>query len=400
MIELIKDTIQRYHNLFSTNPEYLVIAPGRVNLIGEHTDYNLGYVLPVAIDRNVIIAAGNRHDDMLNLHTVDLQASISTSLSNLTNDTAALWSNYPMGVAYILRKKGYRLHGANLCIRGNIPIGAGLSSSAALEVGSAIAFNNLNGLNLSLIDLIKISHEAETDFVGVHCGIMDQFIAIMGKHRHALLLDCQSLKYDYILCPTGVKLVVCDTGVRRELARSAYNKRQEECNEAVRQIAKEFRDISSLREVTSEQLETVKKKLSAIQYKRAKHVITENGRVLKGVDALRECNLPVFGSLMLESHLSLRDYYEVSCRELNVFVEVAMKSESVYGARMTGAGFGGSAICLVAEDAVDSLVDLLRSEYPKRAGRSLTMYLASTGDGAAIINPKVSLIPKIIAESS
>lgn len=397
-MELIKDTIVRYKKIYGSDPAVIVMAPARINLIGEHTDYNQGYVLPVAIDRTIIIAAGNRRDKMLFLHTVDLQASISTSLSHLEYDSAALWSNYPKGVAFILQRLGYHLHGANFCIRGNIPIGAGLSSSAALEVASTIAFNYLNDFKIPLIELIKISQAAETDFVGVQCGIMDQFISLIGKSNHALFLDCRSLDYRYIPCPDKVRLVVCDTGVRRELTRSAYNQRQLECEEAVSELRKGYPLIKSLRDISLDQLKEAEQQLTPISMKRALHVVSENDRVLESVKALENRDYNKLGRLMVESHDSLRDNYEVCNRELNLCVDITLGTEGVYGARMTGAGFGGSVVCLVTEDAIDLLVDRLRSDYPRQVGHSLTIYLASSGDGASIINPKVSMIPTSVAQ--
>jgi len=392
-MQLIEDTIQRYKKIYGSEPSYIVTAPGRINLIGEHTDYNLGYVLPVAIDRSIIIAVGNRRDKMLFLHTVDLQASVSSSLAKLEYDSTALWSNYPKGVAYIFQNNGYKLQGANFCIRGNIPIGAGLSSSAALEVASAIAFNTLNGLQLPDIELIKISQLAETDFVGVQCGIMDQFISMIGKSNYALFLDCKSLEYRYIPFPKQLKLVVCDTGVKRELRNSAYNQRQLECVEAVNELNKKYKMINSLRDITLDHLRESDDSLSSISVKRAMHVVTENIRVLASVQALESNDYKKLGELMIESHKSLRDDYEVSNKELDVCVDILLKIDGVYGARMTGAGFGGSVICLAKQDAIDTIVERLRTEYQRNIGRSITIYLASSGDGAKIFDLRNSAIP-------
>jgi galactokinase len=387
LTELVQDTIERYRQLYGESPSVVVSAPGRVNLIGEHTDYNDGFVLPVAIDRKIVIAAGKRNDMHIRLHSVDLLASADFSLDSIHYHDEHLWMNYTAGVAYIFQKRKYPLSGANMCIRGNIPIGAGLSSSAALSVASVLALSTLNDVKISHIDAISLAQQSETEFVGVQCGIMDQFISVMGKKNHALFLDCKSLKYEHVPFPTGVRLVICDTGSRRELAYSAYNQRRAECEDAVRQLAKRFHGIASLREITREQLPEIESMLSPIARKRTFHVVTENDRVLKSVEALKKDDMNQFGKLMVESHNSLKYYYEVSSKELDAFVDIAVEAEGVFGARMTGAGFGGSAICIVKNENVDDLVYRLRKEFPKRAGRSLTIYISSIEDGAMVFNP-------------
>jgi len=398
-MEIIADTIERYRRLFGTEPTIVATAPGRVNLVGEHTDYNDGFVLPVSIDRCIVIAAGPRSDDMLSLHTADLQASVSVPMSHLGGQADALWTNYPKGVAATLQSQGYRLRGANLCIRGNIPIAAGLSSSAALEVASALVFRELNNISLPAFRLIQIACAAERQFVGVHCGIMDQFVSVMGKKDHALFLDCRSLDFSYIPFPAGVRLVICDTGVRRELARSAYNQRRAECENAVREIAATLPDVHSLRDVTMERFHAIEESLTPVSRKRALHVISENARVIRSVAAMQAKDLSALGTLMIQSHISLCDNYQVSSRELDAFVDIATATDGVYGARMTGAGFGGSVICLVDETRLDGLVDRIRLEYPKIAGRSLTVYLAFPGDGAALLRPAQPMTPMLIAQA-
>ena len=392
-MELISDTIQRFRQLYREDPEIIVTAPGRVNLLGEHTDYNNGFVLPVAIDRNIIIAASRRSDEMLCMHTVDFQDSVRVLLTKNTFDDRQLWSNYPKGVAHVFWSNGFRTSGANFCIRGNIPTAAGLSSSAAIEIASAIAFRFLNELDLSVVDLIKFSQKAEIEFVGVHCGIMDQFVSVMGKKDHALFLDCMTLEHQHIPFPHNAQLIICDTGVKRELARSEYNQRKAECDEAARQLSLLKPDVKSLRDVSTEEFQEFEKSLTPLSRKRARHVLSENQRVLKSVDAMRRNDLREFGKYMVESHVSLRNDYEVSCKELDVFVDIATESDGVYGARMTGGGFGGCAICIVADDKIDELVDHLRTEYPRHAGKSLTIYLSSPNDGATVIFPKQSLTP-------
>lgn len=397
-MELILDTIRRYRQLFSVDPDVVITAPGRVNLIGEHTDYNDGYVLPVAIDRMIVIAAGRRADDALHLHSVDLQAMTILPLSDLAANRNQLWANYPAGVAHIFLTNGHTVGGANFCIRGNIPIAAGLSSSAAFEVASAIAFRQLNRLELPLRHCIKLAQRAEIEFVGLQCGIMDQFVSVMGKKGHAVFLDCLTLTHEYIPLPAGVRIVICDTGLRRELTLSAYNKRKAECMEAVKQLARHTSSIRSLRDITMEQFQTMGRFVTPTLKRRVHHVLSENERVLKSVEAMRRGDLHEFGKHMIDSHLSLRDNYEVSCRELDAFVDIAIEAEGVFGARMTGAGFGGSGVCLVAEQYIDDLVTRLRLEYPKQAGRSLTVYLAVAEDGAMIYNPQDLSTPLFVSQ--
>lgn len=396
-MDLILDVLKRYHQLYGTDPEVIVRAPGRVNLIGEHTDYNNGFVLPVAIDKSIVVAAGRRRDNILHFHTVDFQKSIEISLEKLEYNENSLWANYPMGVASMLLMEGHTLSGANFCIRGNVPIAAGLSSSAAIEIASMLAFLHLNKISLPLREVIHLARKAETDFVGVQCGIMDQFVSVYGKRDKAVFLDCKSLEHKYVAIPKGVALVVFDTGVRRELARSAYNRREAECEDALREISKLRREVSSLREISREEFETVRHKLNTVVQKRAFHVISENERVLKSVEFLQNNDVRGFGQLMFESHRSLRDDYEVSCPELDTFVAIAEESKGVLGARMTGAGFGGSAIALIQNDALDDFVKHVRGEYPKRASHSLTIYLPSIGDGAAIATAETSWNPVLVS---
>jgi galactokinase len=397
-MDLIKSTIDYYRETFGAAPEVVAQTPGRVNIIGEHTDYNEGYVLPIAIDRSMVVAAGKRSDDLLSLMTVDMQASVQVPLSHLEYDPKNRWSNYVTGVAKILIDRGYRLTGANICIRGTIPIGSGLSSSAALEVASAIALATLNNLPLTMSEIIHIAHSAESMFVGVQCGIMDQFTVVRAQQNHALFLDCQSMEYTQVPYPKNVQLIVCDTGIRRELTQSGYNGRHHECKEAVSIIANEYPGIRSLRGISWSQFQKIDGKFPANLRKRTRHVISENQRVLQSVKAMQANDLASLGELMTESHISLRDDYEVSCPELDAFVDIAISLDGVYGARMTGAGFGGSAICLAAENKIDLLVDLLRSEYPRRAGRSLMVYLASPSNGAFVIKPKESMTPVSLAQ--
>ncbi|MBI4546572.1 MAG: galactokinase [Ignavibacteriae bacterium] len=396
-MDLVTETIRQYRRCYGKDPILVVTAPGRVNLIGEHTDYNDGFVLPVAIDRHICIASAPRNDHIIKLHSVDFQSSVTVPLSNLTPNDQIRWVDYPKGVADQFLKRGYSLTGANFCIKGNIPIAAGLSSSAALEVASAITFRQLHQLQIGNLDLIKLAEKAEMEFVGVNCGIMDQLICVLGKKDHALFLDCKTLEYRYVPFPEGIDLVICDTGIRRELARSAYNKRREECVEAVRQLTTYRHGLTSLRDISSEEFEKVQQKLSPILRRRVLHVISENERVLRTSEAMKKNDVELLGKLMIDSHMSLRNNYEVSSKELDTIVDIAVETAGVFGARMTGAGFGGCAICIVAKEKTEELVERLNTEYPNRTSHSFAVFLTKPANGSAVVKPQESLTPITVA---
>lgn len=369
---------------FRSSPECIVTAPGRVNLIGEHVDYNGGFVLPAAINRWTSIAAGPRDDTSLLIHAENLGATMLLDLKDLTPRRSGAWSNYTAGVAHFMQQRGMTLKGANLLIKGTIPRGSGLSSSAALEIASAYIFTTLNNLSLPAIEVVKLCQRAENDFVGVKCGIMDQFISCLGKKDHAMKIDCRSLDYDHIPFPAGVRLIVCDTAVKRALAASEYNKRREECDRGVAALAAVVPGITTLRDITPEQLRTHEQDLEPTVRKRCRHVVSEIERVEQSATVLRSGDLVAFGQMMYASHASLRDNYEVSCTELDAVVEISSSVDSVLGARMTGAGFGGCAICLVRESAVEAVTERLRLEYPKRTGKTPGIVVCTFEDGVSV----------------
>lgn len=381
---LIYETLTLFQNTFHENPQICVIAPGRVNLIGEHTDYNDGFVLPAAINKYIIIAASPREDRKVAIYSDDFFMLVEVSLDTLEPSEEIFWSNYITGVAFYLQRLGDTLKGANLFIKGDIPQGAGLSSSAALEMAAAYTFSTLNDLHHTDLEIIKLCQQTENEFVGVPCGIMDQFISCLGKKNHALFLDCRTLGYEHVKIPTDAKLLVCDTGVKRELAASEYNRRREECQIGVQQLASVLQDISALRDVSMQQFYEHQHLLNTTLQKRCQHVISENERVEKSVQVLKREDLAAFGSLMYQSHFSLKNDYEVSCDELDVVVDICAECEGVYGARMTGAGFGGSAICLVQQEHVREVVERLNAEYPEKTGRKLSVYVCSIEDGVKI----------------
>ncbi|MEW6511427.1 MAG: galactokinase [Bacteroidota bacterium] len=371
-----------YRNRFGSPPSIVASAPGRVNLIGEHTDYNEGFVFPAAIDRSIAVAVGPRNDGRLVMCSASMQGETAFALDRLFPSERRAWTDYLVGVAALLRERHGSLRPANICVHGVVPRGSGLSSSAALELATAFGLIAFNGIDIPPLDIITLCQRAEHEYAGVLCGIMDQFISCLGKRSHALMLDCRSLEYELVPIPPGVVLLVCDTGVRRALASSAYNQRRSECAEGVRLFASHRPGISALRDVTDDDLNAHASELTPVVLKRCRHVIHENARVVRSARALREGDLSEFGKLMYDSHLSLRDDYEVSCAELDAVVDICAEAEGVFGARMTGAGFGGSAICLAREEAASEITARLLKEYPRTTGKSPSVYVCAVDDGA------------------
>jgi len=350
-------------------------APGRVNLIGEHTDYNEGYVLPVPIDRHVWIAAGRRGDRTVNLWADDLHERAEFQVDGTEYDGEHRWANYVIGVADVLLRKGYVLGGADMVIKGDVPQGAGLSSSAAIEMASARAFAGLFGLEIDPVEMAYMGKSAENEFVGVQCGIMDQFVSALGRPDHALLIDCRTNEYDHIPLDPGFKVVVVNTMVKRELASSAYNERRAQCEEGVRLLRTSLPHVRALRDVSIEDFEKHQHGLPDVVLKRCRHVISENSRVLEAVEALRAKRLDRFGEFMYESHESLRDDYEVSSPELDALVEAARGTPGAVGARMTGAGFGGCTVNMVRKEDARGFTRTIRDRYRDITGLEAEVYL-------------------------
>ncbi len=384
-------------------PLVLAWAPGRVNLIGEHTDYNQGLVLPVAVDRVSALAGRRRDDGIVRLFSRHYQETASFALAGLTPATSAEraatlpgWARYPLGVAAALQGAGYALPGADAAIAGDVPLGAGMSSSAALEVATGTFFAALAGLQIQPLALAQLCQQAEHHAVGVLVGILDQAASCLGRAGQAILLDCRSLAYEYVpFHLPDVALVVCDTGVRRELAASAYNERRQQCEEAANLLGEAMladaaaqpdtlpppQPVTSLRDVSPEAFARYAAALPETLRKRARHVLDENARVLRAVEALRAGDAPRLGALLYESHASLRHDYEVSSPELDTLIDIARQTPGVFGARLTGAGFGGCALALVRRDAVEALRAALARDYPTRTGRQATIYPCAVGDG-------------------
>lgn len=385
--ELKNKFIESYHG----NEEGIRVfsSPGRVNLIGEHTDYNGGYVFPAALTLCSTIIARPRNDRMMNLIATDLDIQVESSLDRLDEYKTLKWGNYQLGVADELQKAGYKLTGCDLLYHDTVPLGAGLSSSAAIEVATAIMLvslgNTAHGLNQSLdmVQMALISQKAENNYVGVNCGIMDQFASAMGKANHAIFLNCRDLSYKHVpLNLKGYKIVIINTNKKRGLADSKYNERRSQCEQAYDILKKFVPEASCLGEISIESFDKYKHEIKdEVIRNRAEHVIAEDDRVLKSVEALKNDDIQLFGKYMIESHNSLRDLYEVTGVELDTLVEEALKVEGVAGSRMTGAGFGGCTVSIVREDAVERFKEKVGKGYTQRTGLTPLFYISEVGDG-------------------
>jgi galactokinase len=385
---------QRFVQRFGTSPR-IYQAPGRVNLIGEHTDYNDGFVMPAAIGFYTQVAVGPRPDQKLVIYSENYSEQVEFELDHLPEARAGHWSDYLIGVVKMIRLSGKKLGGSDLLVDGNVPQGAGLSSSASIEVAVGYAFLDLsdraanqNTMGEKKIDRTKLAllcQQAENEFVGARCGIMDQFVASHGKRGHALLLDCRSLEHRQLPLPDDVSLAICNTMVKHSHAGGEYNQRRAECEAGVRGLSKYLPKMRALRDVTPEDLEAYGHELPAVVMRRCRHVVSENARVLQAAAALELGDLQAFGTLMLESHRSLRDDFEVSCYELDLMVELAEKVEGVYGTRMTGGGFGGCTIALVRSDCVEAFQRMVGGGYERSTDCKPEIYICSAADGVGLV---------------
>jgi galactokinase len=377
-VNLIRDQFEQHYGI---HPRLIVRAPGRVNLIGEHTDYNDGFVFPAAIDRATYVAARPRDDNKVHMVAVDLGDEDEFELDNIEFSTAHSWSNYVRGVAKALLVAGHQLGGANVLISSDVPRGSGLSSSAALEVATGYTFQLLSHLNILGEELALLAQGAENTFVGVQCGIMDQFISALGRQDHALLLDCRDLSYRPIPLPPDAKIVVCDSHMPRSQAGSAYNQRRKDCDQAVELFKQWYPKTIALRDITVEQFQAHESDLPEPVRARARHVITENDRAVRGAAALESGDVATFGQLMNESHISLRDDYEVSIPEMDLLVAAAQTVPGCYGSRLTGAGFGGCTVSLVQEQQVEQFKRDVAAAYLEKTGRETTISVCRASDG-------------------
>jgi galactokinase len=371
-----------FASTFGRTPR-LFRAPGRVNLIGEHTDYNDGFVLPMAIDCETVVAAHAREDRLVRALSMNLDERVEFDLDHPGTPQRGLWLDYLEGVAVALEHDGMRLKGADMMILSDVPRGAGLSSSAALEVSVGLALASVAGQDVAKVNLALAGQRAEHEYVGTKCGIMDQFIAALGQKGHALLIDCRSLTATPVpLDTTQMRVVICDTGVQHELSSSEYNTRRQECERGVEILKEVLPGIRALRDVSVADFDRYQETLPEPVRRRCRHVVTENERTLQAVEALRRNDLKELGRLMELSHRSLRDDYEVSCAELNLLVEIAGNFQGCLGARMTGGGFGGSTVNLVRRDALEEFQDVISKEYFRVTNTGTKIYVSDAGDGA------------------
>ena len=370
---------------FGVAPDVIARAPGRVNLIGEHTDYNDGFVFPVAINRDVYVAARATRDGRARLYAANFRRRTEFPLEDIRHHPSERWSHYERGVVLMLQRAGHAVGGFQAAIDGDVPSGAGLSSSAAVEVATATALKALFGLKLDLVQMAVLCQKAENEFVGVNSGIMDQFISALGRRGAALLVDCRSLEHRHVPLAGDVQIVVADTAVKRGLVDSEYNSRRAECEEAVRLLAARLPGVRALRDVSLADFEPLAGELPDVVRRRARHVISENERVLESVRALEAGDLSTFGRLMYESHASLRDDYQVTVPQLDVLVDAARNVPGMLGSRMTGAGFGGCTVSLMETGAVDEFLRLVPDHYRRQTGIDPRVYVCQVVDGAEVV---------------
>jgi galactokinase len=362
----------------------IVRSPGRVNIIGEHTDYNNGFVLPAAIDKAIYVAITPREDETIRLYSGEFDEDFNTTLSEM-KPTDRVWPNYILGVADQFRKKGYIIRGFDLSIDGDVPIGSGLSSSAAVECATAMALNTIFHLDLPKLELVFRAQKAEHVFAGVMCGIMDQFASVFGKKDHVIRLDCQSLDFEYVpLKLEGCKILLLNTNVKHSLASSEYNTRRAQCEQGVALVKAHDPEVNSLRDITIDQLDRYVKPADEVIYRRCKYVVEEKERLLTGCEDLKRGDIRSLGKKMFATHDGLSHDYEVSCPELDFLVDAVRDNPAVLGARMMGGGFGGCTINLVEEAAIEGLVHDLGLAYKKEMGKELTAYIAQIEDGTSI----------------
>ena len=387
----IKEMKQKFIEIYGGSEKDLRVfaSPGRVNLIGEHTDYNGGYVFPAALTLNSTVITRARTDRQIGLAATDLEVRVKADLDKLQDYKDLKWGNYQLGVADELQKAGYLLTGCDFLFHDTVPLGSGLSSSAAIEVVTALALVTLGyeaqGITkvVDMIEMAKISQTAEHNYIGVKCGIMDQFASAMGKENHAIFLDCKDLSYKHVpLDIKGYRIVIANTTVKRSLATVKYNERRTECEKGLEILKQVLSDKNCLGEISMAEFNANKHLIEdEVVRKRVEHVIAEDDRVLRSMEALGKQNITEFGKLMNQSHDSLRDLYEVTGVELDTLNEEALKLEGVMGCRMTGAGFGGCTVSIVAEGAVDNFIETVGKKYKERVGLTAKFYISEIGNG-------------------
>lgn len=383
--------VEKFQELFGAEGDIRTyFAPGRVNLIGEHTDYNGGHVFPCALTLGTYGIARKREDNKLRFYSVNFErlGVIESSLEDLKPYKAAEWTNYPKGVMWAFEERGYKLpNGLDILLYGNIPNGSGLSSSASLEVLTGVILKDMFGFDVSMTDIALIGQFSENNFNGCNCGIMDQFASAMGKKDNAIFLDTNTLQYEYApVVLEDAKIVIINSKVKHSLVDSAYNDRRNECETALKEL-QEVVAVQTLGDLTEEAFEKHKDAIkSEIREKRARHAVYENQRTIRAVEALKENRIEEFGKLMNESHRSLRDDYEVSCKEIDILVDLAWETEGVIGSRITGGGFGGCTVSIVKNDAVDGFIKNIGEQYLAKVGHEAEFYVVDIGDGARVLN--------------
>ncbi|RYY40774.1 MAG: galactokinase [Chitinophagaceae bacterium] len=362
----------------------LARSPGRINIIGEHTDYNEGFVLPAAIDKSVYVAVGKRDDDRIELRALEFNDRYSTTVAEIA-PRPGQWTNYILGVVAQFQKRGVEIGGFNLVIDGEVPFGAGLSSSAAVECATAFALNELFGWNVPREELIYIAQKAEHEYAGVLCGIMDQFASVFGKSGHVVRLDCRSMDYRYVPCDLGdYKLLLLNTNVKHSLSSSEYNVRRQQCEAGVSMVQERYPDVKSLRDVTVPQLQECVEPRDELIFRRCKYVVEESERLLEACADLERGDLVELGMKLYRTHRGLSEEYEVSCTELDFLVNSVRENDAVLGARMMGGGFGGCTLNIVRADAIDALVAELAPAYHAATGLELTPIVVTIGDGTSL----------------
>ena len=378
--------LKQFAEIYPASSSPLIVrSPGRINIIGEHTDYNEGFVLPAAIDKAIYVAISKRDDNEIHLYAGDYNESHSLSI-----DTVAIsdkhWPNYILGVVDQLQKRGYKIEGFNLLIDGDVPLGAGLSSSAAVECATAFALNELFGLSLTKLPMVQIAQKAEHTFAGVMCGIMDQFASMFGKKDHVIQLDCRSIEYEYVPFELkGYKILLLNTNVKHSLSDSEYNTRRQQCEQGVAWIKEQHSRVHSLRDVTLQMLNEHVLPKDKLIYMRCKYVVEEIERLLQGCRDLQQGNIKALGAKMFRTHEGLSKEYEVSCEELDFLVEAVKDNPGVIGARMMGGGFGGCTINIIEEKDIDDLINKLQPVYKQTFDKDLACYVAGIENGTSLI---------------
>ncbi|MFZ0544048.1 MAG: galactokinase [Candidatus Promineifilaceae bacterium] len=389
----MKDNIiQSFRELYGRDPEIVVKAPGRVNLLGAHTDYNEGWVLPAAIEQAIWLAASPLGNDLVRIASLDFGHEGEATLAELAEipprpsgiDHDLDWLNYPAGVAWAMQAAGHQLTGMQALFSGDIPVGAGVSSSAAVEMAFVLAWETLSGLTLNGRERAKLGQQVENGYLGLQSGIMDQFASLYGSANHLIMLDCRTLAYELIPLPSEAVILVVDSSVRRQLASSNYNTRRDECEEATKILQQYLPNIRALRDVDTEAFELYAHRLPMTLRRRARHVVEECARVLNGAEALRQGQIGVFGEMIRESHISCRDLYEISVLELDILAAAAWQVPGCYGARLVGGGFGGCVAVLAQESAVAEISRSMEEAFQEEFGRKPPIFVCRASDGAEV----------------